>query len=595
MDLFEDCAGYDFDFVDELQEDQVCPICKGAMRDPVQIVECGHQCCEYCLMMSQRDGGGLHCPLDGKRLPDNNAFIEDKAFKRKICSLRVKCKQHCRGCKWIGEIRNYLDHYEICQFEDQVCKDCSMSIERQFMEDHKNNGCDERTVRCKYCPNVFPHCDLQEHVEKECHSFPVKCPQECGRERIPRKEVESHVANECPRTVVSCPYSVIGCTFENMRSALDLHIQDSTEKHQRQALSLASKNAELENEVRELKKNFELSNEAQNKLASENLELRNGYSDLTQKYDLAFKSIMTRLSAVEESQKHELESKCKETEDMRCKLESHLHDVKEQLSNVALKLTKSEFKIEELERNNPMIIRNFARRLLAVDERDEYTRKRKAAETFQREGSPSIWSLKNIRKPKRAETFPREGSPKIWSLQNIRKPKRAETFQREGSPSIWSLENIRKPKRAEVPVCQKKKRRVNEPQAISMITREGSVVPNETAPQKCPYGGCFRAGCPEKDSSRSWLGFDSNRVPVCQKKKRRVNEPQAISMITREGSVVPNETAPQKCPYGGCFRAGCPEKDSSRSWLGFDSNCGCFTRFNSVPTEGSFVWRRFGQ
>ena len=54
--LFEDCAGYDFDFVDELQEDQVCPICKGAMRDPVQIVECGHQCCEYCLRRSQRYG-----------------------------------------------------------------------------------------------------------------------------------------------------------------------------------------------------------------------------------------------------------------------------------------------------------------------------------------------------------------------------------------------------------------------------------------------------------------------------------------------------------------------------------------------------------
>ena len=56
VDLFEDCSGYDFDFVDELQEDQVCPICKRAMRDPVQIVECGHQCCEYCLMMSQRYG-----------------------------------------------------------------------------------------------------------------------------------------------------------------------------------------------------------------------------------------------------------------------------------------------------------------------------------------------------------------------------------------------------------------------------------------------------------------------------------------------------------------------------------------------------------
>ncbi|XP_068724824.1 TNF receptor-associated factor 5-like isoform X2 [Montipora capricornis] len=395
-DLFDDCTGYDFDFVDELQEDQVCPICKGAMRDPVQIVECGHQFCEYCFRRSQRDDGGLHCPLDGKSLPDNNAFFEDVACKRKICSLRVKCKQHRRGCKWIGEIRNYLDHYEICQFEDQVCENCSMSIERQFMEHHKNNCCEERTVRCKYCPNVFPHCDLQEHVEKECHSFPVKCPQGCGGERIPRKEVESHVANECPRTVVSCPYSVIGCTFENMRSALDLHIQDSTEKHQRQVLILASKNAELENEIRELKKKVELSNEAQNKS------------------DLAFKSIMNRLSAVEESQKHKLESKCKETEDMRCKLESHLQDVKEQLSKVTLKLTESEYKIEELERNNSMIIRTFERRFSDFDaERGEYKRKRKAAKTFD-------WSLFDVdaerdeytRKRKVAETFD-------WSLFDV--------------------------------------------------------------------------------------------------------------------------------------------------------------------------------
>ena len=107
-------------------------------------------------------------------------------------------------------------------------------------------------------------------------------------------------------------------SHQDIRSALELHIQDSTEKHQRQGLSLASKNAELENEVRELKKKVELSNEAQNKLASENLELRNGYSDLTQKSELAFKSIMTRLSAVEESHKRKLESKCKETEVRVC-------------------------------------------------------------------------------------------------------------------------------------------------------------------------------------------------------------------------------------------------------------------------------------
>ena len=99
-----------------------------------------------------------------------------------------------------------------------------------------------------------------------------------------------------------------------MRSTLEPHIRDSIEQHLSQTLSLASKNAELENEVGELRKKVELSNEAQHKLASENLELRKAYSDFTQKSDLAFKSIITRLSAVEESQKHVLESKRKETE-----------------------------------------------------------------------------------------------------------------------------------------------------------------------------------------------------------------------------------------------------------------------------------------
>ena len=54
--VVDDCAGYDFDFVDGLQEDQFCPICKGVIRDPLQIVECGHQCCEYCFTRSQRYG-----------------------------------------------------------------------------------------------------------------------------------------------------------------------------------------------------------------------------------------------------------------------------------------------------------------------------------------------------------------------------------------------------------------------------------------------------------------------------------------------------------------------------------------------------------
>ena len=36
-------------FVGELDKSLECPVCFSALRDPVQVVPCGHRVCESCL------------------------------------------------------------------------------------------------------------------------------------------------------------------------------------------------------------------------------------------------------------------------------------------------------------------------------------------------------------------------------------------------------------------------------------------------------------------------------------------------------------------------------------------------------------------
>ena len=42
-------GGYEFDFVDNVDDEYACCICLHVMKDPYQIVPCGHRCCRSCL------------------------------------------------------------------------------------------------------------------------------------------------------------------------------------------------------------------------------------------------------------------------------------------------------------------------------------------------------------------------------------------------------------------------------------------------------------------------------------------------------------------------------------------------------------------
>ena len=41
-------GGYDVEFTEDLPADHICSICFLALRDPIQLEECGHRFCESC-------------------------------------------------------------------------------------------------------------------------------------------------------------------------------------------------------------------------------------------------------------------------------------------------------------------------------------------------------------------------------------------------------------------------------------------------------------------------------------------------------------------------------------------------------------------
>ena len=49
VDKEEPEGGYDLEFVEDVDDEYKCSICLDVLRDPYQIVPCGHRCCRSCL------------------------------------------------------------------------------------------------------------------------------------------------------------------------------------------------------------------------------------------------------------------------------------------------------------------------------------------------------------------------------------------------------------------------------------------------------------------------------------------------------------------------------------------------------------------
>ena len=73
--------------------------------------------------------------------------------------------------------------------------------------------CPHRDIECDLCGNIINLGKLNEHIQYECPMKDTYCPQECG-DLILRKDLDSHLKNDCMFTIVNCQYYMYGCVFE---------------------------------------------------------------------------------------------------------------------------------------------------------------------------------------------------------------------------------------------------------------------------------------------------------------------------------------------------------------------------------------------
>ena len=228
-------SGYDEYFDPPLDADHECPICLVGLREPIQ-TSCGHRFCRDCILWNFRSSNHT-CPVDNKRL-EKNLLYPDNFAKREILCHDVFCrmkKEH--GCTWKGPLKTIDDHMKVCAFVDICCpKNCGKQVLRKNAKQHLETECPNRTTPCEHCGKEVPWNGLENHF-RTCPIFPVSCGQ-CGRQNILRKWMERHLDNECPEMEMKCAFSVVGCTFEGKRAAVEKHVEGQLGRH---AMDLAKK------------------------------------------------------------------------------------------------------------------------------------------------------------------------------------------------------------------------------------------------------------------------------------------------------------------------------------------------------------------
>ncbi|XP_070582258.1 TNF receptor-associated factor 2-like isoform X2 [Ptychodera flava] len=195
----------------------LCAHCHRVLVEPLQTY-CGHRFCKACfdsiLSISEGDQKCKPCIEEGvlDSILSASEAHPDRAISRELNELHVRCPND--GCQWQGFFKGYQEHETSCQYEEILCirRACGRRIMRKHLTEHLEKECIVREVSCQHCKSEIPVKDLEVHYP-DCSRYPVSC-KYCGKENIPRDELEAHLYvnnGDCEAKVVRCKFSDVGC------------------------------------------------------------------------------------------------------------------------------------------------------------------------------------------------------------------------------------------------------------------------------------------------------------------------------------------------------------------------------------------------
>lgn len=251
--------GYECEFVEKPPDafQTECPVCLSILRDPYQMTCCGKSYCHTCIDKVRRERRS--CPTCKKR---ELSYFQNKGLKQSLCQMNVYCTHQSEGCSWTGELGQLDKHLNTkpirteqlhsCKFVSIKClhDHCSEYIKRSKIENHQQNMCPRRPFTCEYCANYKSyHEDVTKNHWPLCNYYPTPCPNECGK-TLQRQQIENHIDNDCPLTVIDCDFKSIGCRVYLPRKDMPAHLESNVFTHG--SLEIKEKVTKLEERMTKL-------------------------------------------------------------------------------------------------------------------------------------------------------------------------------------------------------------------------------------------------------------------------------------------------------------------------------------------------------
>lgn len=219
-------AGIDYqalDYVQQVDEALLCPICHTPFFKPMTTKTCGHTFCASCL---DRALETQHvCPIDRRPLDISRdiAHTRTRIILDQLDRLKVKCPN--AGCDHVCA-RDSLDvHVErYCEFTLVRCPDpqCDETIYRK--DARPENGCLHHVTLCPYCEMALTFNDLERHYDEECTGQEAECPH-CDA-IVVRHRLAKHVATDCQEVETHCKFRAAGCKQFARRKDIEEHQKD---------------------------------------------------------------------------------------------------------------------------------------------------------------------------------------------------------------------------------------------------------------------------------------------------------------------------------------------------------------------------------
>ncbi|CAF3482644.1 unnamed protein product [Rotaria sp. Silwood1] len=161
-------VGYNTQNLDVIQSSYICNSCSLLLREPVQLIDCGHRMCQSCV--SEQSGNKITCADCGEQTTQEKLLI-DRGFKNDMQSLSIICS----FCSWTGILKTYQSHLDQ-NHSNPTCDSCDQKFNSvNDLDRHKLFSCEKTTVVCPLkqcgCEEMVLRLRLAEHYISDQHQI----------------------------------------------------------------------------------------------------------------------------------------------------------------------------------------------------------------------------------------------------------------------------------------------------------------------------------------------------------------------------------------------------------------------------------------